>query len=188
MIRHLVTDRRRFRLSADDLIARAVSAARSGVDVIQVRERDLADDELAALVRGIVQGVSGTGARVIVSDRADVAIAADAHGVHLPADSVSAPRIRRIVPSGFVIGRSVHMLEEIDRAAADGGCDYLMFGTVFRSSGKPDDQRVAGLDGLAEACARSPLPVIAIGGMSAARAQDVASAGAAGLAGVGMFM
>jgi len=96
--------------------------------------------------------------------------------------------VRRIVPDGFVIGRSVHSLEEIDRAVADGGCDYLLFGTVFPSSGKPEGHPVAGLDGLRAACARSPLPVIAIGGMSNAREAQVASAGAAGLAGVRMFM
>ena len=188
MIHHFVTDRRRFRLDADGLIAHAVRAAEGGVNVIQVRERDLPDQALARLVRDIRCAVAGTGARVLVNDRADVAIAAGASGIHLPADSVDASRVRRIVPDGFVIGRSVHSLEEIDRAVADGGCDYLLFGTVFPSSGKPEGHPVAGLDGLRAACARSPLPVIAIGGMSNAREAQVASAGAAGLAGVRMFM
>jgi len=101
---------------------------------------------------------------------------------------VAASNVRRIAPSGFLLGRSVHTLDEVDRAVADGGCDYLLFGTVFPSPGKPEGHPVAGLDGLRAACARSPLPVIAIGGMTDARAADVASAGAAGLAGVGMFM
>ena len=188
MIRHFVTDRRRFRLSSDDLIARAVRAAAAGVACIQVRERDLPDAALARLVREMVDAVAGTHATVLVNDRADIAIAAGAGGVHLPADSVPASRLRPIVPSRFLVGRSVHTLEEVDRAVADGGCDYLMFGTVFPSQGKPDGHLVAGLDALRAACARSPLPVIAIGGMSDARAAEVASAGAAGLAGVGMFM
>ncbi len=188
MIRHFVTDRRRFRLSGDDLIARAVRAADSGVDCIQVRERDLPDAALARLVREIVRAVAGTTARILVNDRVDIAIAAGAGGVHLPADSVAASNVRRIAPSGFLLGRSVHTLDEVDRAVADGGCDYLLFGTVFPSPGKPEGHPVAGLDGLRAACARSPLPVIAIGGMTDARAADVASAGAAGLAGVGMFM
>jgi thiamine-phosphate pyrophosphorylase len=188
VIRHFVTDRRRFHLSCDDLIARAVRAAGSGVSCIQVRERDLTDVALARLVREMTGAVAGTNARVLVNDRADIAIAAGAGGVHLPADSVPASRLRPIVPAGFLIGRSVHTLDEIDRAVSDGGCDYLMFGTVFPSQGKPDAHLVAGLDGLRAACARSPLPVIAIGGMTDARAADVASAGAAGLAGVGMFM
>jgi thiamine-phosphate pyrophosphorylase len=82
----------------------------------------------------------------------------------------------------------VHTLEEIDEAVADGGCDYLMFGTVFASAGKPPGHPVAGLEGLAVACRRSAIPVIAIGGMSAEREADVARAGAAGLAAVGWFM
>lgn len=188
MIRHLVTDRRRFHLTCDELIARAARAASAGAACIQIREPDLPDAALARLVRDLVRAVAGTPARVLVNDRADVALAAGAAGVHLPADSVPASAVRRIVPPDFLVGRSVHTLEEIDRAVADGGCDYLMFGTVFLSSGKPDGHPVAGLEGLRAACARSPLPVIAIGGMTDARAADVASVGAAGLAGVGMFM
>jgi len=188
VIRHFVTDRRRFRLSDDDLIARASRAAGSGVDCIQIRERDLPDAALLRLVREMVRAVAGTTARVLVNDRVDIAIAATAGGVHLPADSVDASRVRHIAPPGLLIGRSVHTLDEIDRAIADGGCDYLLFGTVFPSLGKPDGHPIAGLDGLRAACARSPLPVIAIGGMTDARAAEVAAMGAAGLAGVGMFM
>jgi len=188
VIRHFVTDRRRFRLTCDDLVARAARAASGGVACIQVRERDLPDAALVRLVRELVGAVAGTNARILVNDRADVAIAAGAGGVHLPADSVPASELRPLIPPGFLVGRSVHTIEEIDAAIADGGCDYLLFGTVFASQGKPDGHPVAGLDGLRAACARSPLPVIAIGGMTDARADDVASAGAAGLAGVGMFM
>jgi len=188
VIRHFVTDRRRFALTCDELIARAAAAARAGVQCIQIRERDLADRPLVCLVRDVIAAVGGTGARVLVNDRLDVALVAGATGVHLPADSIAASRIRGVAPAGFLIGRSVHTPEEIDRAAADGGCDYLLFGTVFHSGGKPAGHPVAGLDGLREACARSPLPVIAIGGMTEARAMDVASTGAAGLAGIGMFM
>ncbi len=188
MIRHFVTDRRRFGLTCDDLIARASAAARRGVDVVQIRERDLPDAALVRLVRGVIEVVSGTRARVIVSDRADIALAARADGVHLPADAVAASRIRAIVPAHFLIGRSVHALDDIDRAAADGACNYLLFGTVFPSTGKPQGHRVAGLDALRDACARSPLPVIAIGGITDARATEVAATGAAGLAAVGMFM
>lgn len=188
MIRHFVTDRRRFRLTCEELIARAAAAARGGVDAVQVREADLPDADLVRLVRAIVDAVAGTRARVFVNDRVDVALAAAASGVHLPGDSVPASRVRALVPGGFVIGRSVHTLEEIDRASADGGCNHLLFGTVFPSIGKPEGHPVAGIAGLRAACTRSLLPVIAIGGMTDARAAEVESAGAAGLAGVGMFM
>lgn len=188
MIRHFVTDRRRFGLAADALVETARRAARRGADVIQVREPDLTDAALVALVRRVVAALDGSAARVLVNDRADIAVAAGAAGVHLRGDSPPASRVRAVVPAGFVIGRSVHTLDEIDAAGRDGACDYLMFGTVFRSAGKPPGHSAAGLEQLAEACRRSPVPVIAIGGMTAEREPDVARAGAAGLAGVGWFM
>ena len=184
---HFVTDRRRLGLSVEALVDRAARAARDGVDVIQVRERDLPDGELVRLVRRVVAAVAGTATRVLVNDRTDVAIASRAHGVHLRGDSVPASRVRAIAPQGFTIGRSVHSAEEIDAAIAAGGSDYLLFGTVFASAGKPSGHPVAGLGALADACRRSPLPVIAIGGIDAARLDDIARTGAAGFAGVGMF-
>ena len=206
-MRHFVTDRRRFHLSPDDLVARAAHAARAGVDVIQVRERDLEDAALLGVVRAIVRATAGTAARVVVNDRADIAILAGAAGVHLRGDSPPASRVAAFAasarasaskaaagasagraPAGFLIGRSVHSLAEIDAAVADGGCDYLMFGTVFPSAGKPAGHPVAGLEALREACARSTLPVMAIGGVDEAGAALVRDAGAAGFAAVGLFM
>jgi thiamine-phosphate pyrophosphorylase len=198
-LRHFVTDRRRFNLSTADLVMRAANAVRAGVDVIQIRERDLPDRQLAALVREIVAVSAGTKTRVVVHDRADIAIVAGAAGVHLRGDSTLASRVRAVAafaagaasapgaPGGLLIGRSVHSLAEVDAAVADGGCDYLLFGTVFPSDGKPEGHPVAGLDALRRMCARSPLPVIAIGGMTASRAAAVQEAGAAGFAAVGMF-
>lgn len=181
----LVTDRRRFGLSVEALAQRA---ARADVDVIQVRERDLCDRDLVALVRAMIRATAGARTKVLVSDRADIAIAGGAAGVHLRSDSASGPRVRAMVPPGFVLGRSVHSLLDVDAALADGGYDYLLFGTVFPSAGKPAGHPVAGLDGLAAACRRSAIPVIAIGGIHAARLDDVAKTGASGFAGVGMFM
>jgi thiamine-phosphate diphosphorylase len=187
-VRVFVTDRRRFGLSIDELVARAGAAARAGVDIIQVRERDLADRDLVVLVRRIVGAAAGTETRVVVNDRVDVAIAAGAAGVHLRGDSAPTSRVRAKAPDGFLIGRSVHSLADVDAALVDGGSDYLLFGTVFPSEGKPDGHPVAGLDALRQACARSPVPVLAIGGMTEARVAEVRAAGAAGFAAVGLFM
>jgi thiamine-phosphate diphosphorylase len=183
---HLVTDRLRFRLDEGALVERVRRAA-AGLDVVQVRERDLDDRDLVRLVRGVLGAVAGTAARVLVNDRVDVAIAAGAHGVHLRGDSIPAVRVRAIAPAGFIVGRSVHTLQEIDAVASEGGCDYVMFGTVFASAGKAAGHPVAGLDGLREACRRSAVPVIAIGGIDASRLADIEKAGAAGFAAVGMF-
>jgi thiamine-phosphate pyrophosphorylase len=185
---HFVTDRRRFGLSPADLVPRVAAAVSRGVDVIQVRERDLDDRSLLDLTERIGAVVSGTATRVLVNDRADVAIAAGAHGVHLRGDSPPASRVRAIVPARFIIGRSVHSLADIDEAVADGACDYLMFGTVFPSAGKPAGHPVAGVDALREACRHSPVPVIAIGGVDQSNVEAIAQSGAAGFAAVGMFM
>ena len=169
------------------LVALFGEAARAGVDLIQIRERDLDDGALVTLVRAAVAAVRGTPARVIVNDRTDVALAAGAAGVHLRADSVPATRVRAIAGAGFLVGRSVHGEDEAAAVDAEGGCDYLIFGTVFPSSSKPSGHQAAGLAALGRVCARVTAPVLAIGGMSIDRAPDVARAGAAGLAAIQLF-
>jgi thiamine-phosphate pyrophosphorylase len=194
VIRHFVTDRRRFNLTPAALVDKAVAAAARGASVIQLRERDLPDAELLDLARRMIAALEGRDTSVLINDRPDLALAAGAAGVHLRGDSPPASRVAAFAAAAagtarrFVVGRSVHCLEDIDAAVADGGCDYLMYGTVFSSAGKPPGHRAAGLERLAEACRQSPLPVIAIGGITAEREADVARAGAAGLAAVGWFM
>lgn len=173
--------------SAEALVARAAGAARAGVDLIQLREPGLDGRRLLALTRDLAAAVLGTGARLVVNDRLDVALAGGAAGVHLRGDSYGAAEVRRLAPAGFLVGRSVHSEADAVRAEADGGCDYLIFGTVFESPGKPPGHPVAGLDALRRVCARVRLPVLAIGGMRVAAAAAVRDAGAAGIAGIGLF-
>ena len=182
------------------LPAQAAAAARAGVDLVQVRERGLEDRALVALAVALRDAMSGAGARMIVNDRIDVALAAGANGVHLPASALPCARARAIVPDGFLVGRSVHSAAEAVTAERSGGCDYLIFGTVFESASKPAGHRVAGVRALAEVCAAVRLPVLAIGGITTARIPDVVRAGAAlavhlarllstlaGIAAVGLF-
>ena len=182
----LITDRGRDPAGADGLVARVAWAARAGVHLVQVRERDLDGGPLTALVRRCVEAVRGSRARVLVNDRVDVALAAGAHGVHLRADSMPAPRVRALCPPGFVVGRSVHALDEAAAAAAAGGLDYLLFGTVFATSSKPDRAPV-GPAALRDVAAAVPVPVLAVGGVSPDNLGDVAAAGAAGFAAIGLF-
>jgi thiamine-phosphate diphosphorylase len=182
----VVTDRLRARdPSCAYLITRIRAAAAAGVDFIQIRERDLPDRDLMALVRDALEAVSGTSTRILVNDRVDIALAAGAAGVHLRHDSVAAARVRAIVPPGFLIGRSIH---DPDEAALAPECDFLLFGTVFASAGKPAGHHVAGLEALRAACARARVPVLAIGGVDETNAPAVAAVGAAGVAAVGIFM
>jgi thiamine-phosphate pyrophosphorylase len=153
---------------------------------VQVRERDLDGGPLARLVARCVEAVSGTRTRVLVNDRLDVALAAGAHGVHLRGDSIPASRARAIAPSGFLIGKSVHSVAEVSAVMADGGADYLVFGTVFPSASKPG-QAPAGAAALAGIVAATSLPVLAVGGVTRETARRVAQAGAAGLAAIGLF-
>lgn len=186
----MVTDRTRFGggplRQQDALVRRAAAAADAGVDFIHVRERDLSDRSLLALVTRIVAAITGSAARVLVNERLDIALAAGASGVHLPAAAPRSGRIRAAAPTGFLIGRSVHSeAEAIDEDHA-GACDYLVFGTVFPTPGKPGAS-LAGVESLSSVCRRVRLPVLAIGGITRERVNAVAAAGAAGVAAIGLF-
>jgi thiamine-phosphate diphosphorylase len=182
----MITDRRRLAGGEDGLVQRVAAAAAAGVDLVQVRERDMAARDLSRLVERCVAAVQGTRTRVLVNDRLDVALAARAHGVHLRGDSPPASRARPLAPIGFLIGRSVHSAAEAVAAYAEGGLDYLLFGAVFTTTSKPG-QIPAGVQALAEVVGVTPLPVLAIGGISSETAPALARTGCAGFAAIGWF-
>jgi thiamine-phosphate pyrophosphorylase len=169
------------------LLDRLSVAAAAGASMIQVRERQLDDRRLLAFVQEVTAAVRASGALVLVNDRTDVALAAGADGVHLKSDAPSAAAVRQIVPSGFVIGRSIHTVRDARAAADAGGCDYLLFGTVFPSRSKQEDHPIAGVEALRQVCLSVQLPVLAIGGITETRADDVAAAGASGVAAISLF-
>jgi thiamine-phosphate diphosphorylase len=168
-------------------LLRVREAAAAGVDLIQIREPGLPDRALLNLTRRACDAARDSRARIVVNDRLDVALAAGAHGIHLRGSSFSASRVRARAGETFLIGRSVHQLEEAMAAEREGGCDYLFFGTVFPSPSKPEGHRIAGLDALREACDRVSVPVVAIGGITRERAGAVCAAGAAGIAAIRLF-
>lgn len=180
----MITDGRLAVHSADALVDRVAAAARAGVDLIQIREEQIDDRMLASAVRGCVRAVRGTSTRVILNDRLDVAVAGGAHGVHLKSNSYPAARVRAIAPAGFLIGRSVHSAADAIRAG--GAVDYLIFGTVFPTSSKPGRMPV-GAAALEETVRATPVPVLAVGGVTVETAGLIAGAGAAGLAAIGLF-
>ena len=185
----LVTDRLRRsdgRASIRELVERVGAAARAGVDLIQVRETGLSDRELVGLIERVQEVCAGTGARAIVNDRLDVALAAGAAGVHLKTSSVPSARARTLVPPGWLIGRSVHDVASARREAVGGGVDYLILGSIFETTSKPG-RPGAGEGVLREVIGAVELPVLAIGGVTCANACAVARTGAAGVAGIGLF-
>ena len=175
----LVTDRRRA-----DPVAQARLAVEAGVDLIQVRERDLDGRPLCALVREVLDIARGGNTRIVVNDRVDVAVATGADGVHLRSDSFSVEEARRLVPRPLLIGRSVHSPAE---ANAANDADYLVAGTMFASPSKRDATALLGIDGLRAIVRAADAPVLAIGGITLARLDDVAAAGAAGIAAISLF-
>jgi thiamine-phosphate diphosphorylase len=185
----MVTDRLTLGTDATpgSVVAAAVRAARAGVQLIQVREHGLEDRDLLALTLQIREATADTTARILINDRVDVALAAGVDGVHLPGRAVSAARIRTMVPDDFLVGRSVHSDEEAIAAEREGGCDYLIFGSVYESQSKPSGHVPAGVDALTRMCARVNLPVLAIGGITWSRVPDIAKTGAAGIAAIGLF-
>ena len=181
----MITDRRR--LGSDwepALVDRVAAAALAGVHLIQVREHDLDGRALTRLVERCLLAVRGTGARVVVNDRLDVALATGAHGVHLRGDSAPGLRVRAIVSRAFLVGRSVHAREEAERVAD--GLDYVVYGSVFETRSK-SGASASGPRMLAEVTAATTRPVLAVGGITAGRAAEVARAGAAGFAAIGLF-
>ena len=181
-----VTGRRRLERSIEGLLRLVRDAVSAGVDLIQVRERDLEANVLAVLVTDVMAIAHGSGTKVVVNDRLDVAVACGADGVHLRADSVSVAAARRIAPPGFLVGRSVHTADEA-RVASREGADYLIAGTLYATSSKPDGSGRLGIAGLRTIVQASSVPVLAIGGVTLERFADVAATGAAGVAAISLF-
>ena len=191
MILHLVTDRRRLagpvplEEARRCLLQQVRYAVDARIDCIIVRERDLEARDLADLTFAIVKLTRGTNTRVVVNDRVDVALASGADGVHLRSDSIPSAVVRRMTPDGFLVGRSVHSAEE---AAAVTSVDYLIAGTVWSSASKQEGHQLLGLDGFSAVVSAVRVPVLAIGGVAIGRVGDVAAAGGAGIAAIGLFM
>jgi thiamine-phosphate diphosphorylase len=187
----LVTDRRR--LAGDVpletarrcLLRQVEAAVAARLDCIIVRERDLEARDLTDLTMSIVAMTRETSTRVVVNDRVDVALASGADGVHLRGDSIAPGIVRRMTPQGFLIGRSVHTAQE---AASVAGVDYLIAGTVWTSASKHAGQQLLGLNGFSGVVRAARVPVLAIGGVTIDRIGEIATAGGAGIAAIGLFM
>lgn len=163
--------------SADDLSSLSELAA-LGVDGFQVRDKVATTRELVELTRVVLAAVRPAGATVVVDDRLDVALATGADGVHLGADDLPVERATAIAPH-LLVGATCRDRDDVERAAAAGAA-YAGFGPVFETTSKPGLPSPRGLAGVR--AASGVLPLVAIGGIDAARARDARAAGAHGVA------
>ncbi len=181
---YYITDQKR--LSGTTLSALIRRAARWGVDFVQIREKDLCDRDLYELSRKAVGAVRETNCRVLVNGRADIALAAGAHGVHFPSTGLRVRDIRPWLPRGFLVGVSAHSAREVARAAAS-GADYVLLGPVFATESKERFGPPLGLDYLRRVCHSVRIPVFGLGGIQLERVSSVLIAGAVGVAGISLF-
>jgi len=162
--------------------ALAVRAAAGGADVIQFREkRPRSTRALVETARAVVEAARGAGARVVVNDRADVAVEAGAVGVHLGREDLDPDIARRILGPEAILGATANSLEEALRVVRK-DVDYLGVGPVFGTRSKADPARPLGLEGLQEIVEAVDKPVIAIGTLTPGRVAQVLDVGARGVA------
>lgn len=152
----------------------------AGIRLFQYRDKTRPDQERAEIAVALSERVHAAGGLLLVNDRVDVALAAGADGAHLGQDDLPVDVGRSMLGTEPVLGASASYLPEIEPARA-AGADYVGFGAVFSTDTKPDAE-YAGLDLFEEACRRSVLPVVGIGGITIERAGDVIARGAAGVA------
>ena len=158
----------------------------AGVDTVQLREKHLEDRALLDLARTARRHWPRPGL-LLINGRADVALAADADGVHLPSDEVPVAALRERFKDRLLVGRSTHSPAEVREAAAQ-GADWVSFGPIFATPSKQGDGEPPGLDGLRRAVeAGTNLAVLALGGLFEDRLESVRHAGAAGIAGIRAF-
>ena len=169
------------------VLSQVSAAVIAGIQLIQLREKQLTARVLFELTRSVLEITRGTSTRVLVNDRADIAAGAGANGVHLTTNSLEPKIIRQSFGEEFLIGASTHSLEEAV-AAREGGADFAVFGPVFETSSKTRYGPPVGLDKLSETCwALDPFSILALGGISKDNAVQCLHAGASGVAGIGMF-
>lgn len=188
---YYITDRQQFAgdegQKREKLLQKIAECASADVDYVQLREKDLSPRELEKLIRDAKAAIpAGSKTLLLINGRTDIALACGAHGVHLPAGSISASDVRSLWMKASqdavspVIGVSAHSLPEVLSAEAH-GADFVVFGPVFQKEGRTN---AAGLEELREVCTQSTIPVLALGGVTKENAELCLQAGAAGVAGI----
>jgi thiamine-phosphate pyrophosphorylase len=156
-------------------------AIRGGADTIQFRQKIGATREMIEIVRQLKQLCMDSSVTLVVNDRLDVAIAAEADGVHLGQDDFPVPLARKLLGESWVIGGSAASIAEAQKCLVE-GVDYIGFGPVYPTTSKADADPVTGIKLLKQAVEAIHLPIIAIGGVNVENTPEVMRAGARGIA------
>jgi len=152
-----------------------------GIELVQIRERELPVRQLAELTRKVLRLPNPHGTKILVNDRADVAVACGAHGVHLRDGSVLPEVFAR---AGFLVSIACHSIAGLERTR---GADFILLAPIFKPLSKKDIRPALGIEAIQEITRISPIPVLALGGIDAANARLCVGAGAAGVAGISYF-
>ena len=151
------------------------------IPLIQMREKHLSGRDLYNLVKSVMKLTDGSNTKVLVNDRVDVAIAARADGVHLPANSVPIEVVRRSVPKTFLIGLSAHSENDVSTSSAN-SADFVVLGPVYPTPGKGKPLGLYKFETIVNGHAE--LPILGLGGIEESNFQVVLGAGAAGFAAI----
>ncbi len=156
-------------------------AVQNNVSLIQIREKQLPARFVFEFASEAAEITRNTGTKLLVNDRADIALAANADGVHLTSLSLSAKIVRRAFPENFIVGVSTHTIEEAEIARRQ-AADFITFSPIFSTPNKGEPQ---GVEKLRRICRRlKPFPVIALGGINQTNYSEVLDAGASGFAAI----
>ena len=162
------------------VVAQAIAAAEGGAGWVQLRDKTLPDAEFAALARTLIAALAPYDVPLIVNDRVAVAIEIGAAGLHIGQSDGDPAAIRRRIGPEMLLGLSIETEAQI--GAVPPGVDYLGVGPIHATGSKPDHATPIGHAGFAKIAARTDLPCLAIGGITAADASAIRAAGGAGLA------
>jgi thiamine-phosphate pyrophosphorylase len=162
------------------VIEQALAAARGGAGLIQIRDKQATDAEIAAIVAQLLPRIAELGAKLIVNDRIEVALRVGAHGLHIGQGDGDVQEVRRRLPEGMMLGLSIETADQARRITPV--VDYIGAGPIRPTTTKPDHATPIGLDGLAAIVAAARLPTYAIGGIGHGDARALRAAGATGMA------
>jgi thiamine-phosphate pyrophosphorylase len=175
---YAITDRNLAGRQHDQIVVELLAG---GARLIQIRDKEASGRDFLDLARACVKLARAAGARLIVNDRVDIALAADADGVHLGQDDLDVAAARALLGPTKVIGLSTHSLDQY-RAALATSADYLAVGPIYATRTKDDHEPVVGLELIRRAREIADRPLVAIGGITLQRAAEALAAGADSIA------